>query len=192
MSHLDLSARVGRIYAQALYESAVAKDLLGRVTDDLAALDELFLQDDTFRAFFTSPRIDRNHKWATIKDALAGKVHDLVLNLVGTLIRKGRESALDNIFHAFEAFRDEAEDRSHVYVRTAKPLADDIRERLIESVRKGSGHDRIELHEKVDPRLIGGMIVRADDFVVDNSVRSRLARMRRKLDPFAEHKWMHS
>lgn len=178
---LDQSTKVGRIYANALFEIAREKGLIGTLFQQLQSLGELYESHSEFRRYFTSPKIDRAHKSDAVRKMFAGKVHELVLNLLLVLVKKGRESALNNIVRAFSQFRDEAEDRAHVYVRSAVPMDSAVRAKLLATLKRHV--NEIELHETTDESLIGGMIIKIHDFVVDTTIRKQLRLLQRRLIP---------
>ena len=179
MSYLDVSAKVGRIYAAALYEIAEKENKRGEVYDGLQAVLELYRTSDEFRGFFTSPKIARAHKKEILESILKDKVPELVRKALGVMVDKGREPMLNNLVDAYQQYRDEAENRVHVYVASARPLDDATREAIRDKIAVGD--IKVEMHERVDKTLLGGMSVRVRDFLVDNTIRTRLRRMQRQL-----------
>lgn len=171
---------IARVYAKALVELGREQRVLGAIHDDLRAVGALYAGDAYFRAFFSSPRLDRTVKWHAVQRALAGKVGRPVTGLLKVLIDKGRESALDNLVAQFERFKDEAENRIHAQVTVAAPLADDARAALTARLARASGRD-VVLHERVDPAVLGGASIRIGDRVIDRTLRTRLAALRRRL-----------
>ncbi|MHC4923830.1 MAG: ATP synthase F1 subunit delta [Planctomycetota bacterium] len=167
-------------YAQALIEIAKAKGNLATVLDDLRAVMELFHADKTLWRLYTSPRIDRFKKEEMVKKAFTGRVGDEVLGLLVVMVRKGREYLYDNVVNQFIRFKDVAENRIHVYVRTVNPLTDEVRTSIEKVVTESSGKD-VVMHEDQDPSLLGGMVVRVGDIQVDGSVRGHLRKLGRKL-----------
>jgi F-type H+-transporting ATPase subunit delta len=101
-----------------------------------------------------------------------------VLGLLHVLVDKRREMVLDNIIDEFAKYRDEHEGRVHARVTTAKSLDDAERERLVAALGKTTGKT-VELHEKIDPAVIGGIRVNLGDYVLDGTVRRRLNELRR-------------
>lgn len=180
MPALNVSAAAARSYAKALIDIGHESGELGRIYDELTALRKLYDEDRTFRAFFTSPRIDPDRKYAAVKAALGDKVGRTVLGLLRVMIRKRRELLLDNIHDQFERFRDLAEGRVHVHVQSARPLAAEQREAIAERVAARTGR-MVQLHEQVEPKLLGGTVVRVGDVVIDGSLRKRIDALRRRL-----------
>jgi F-type H+-transporting ATPase subunit delta len=177
---INVSDRVARVYAEALIAIGRERDCIPRLYDDLKALADLYDRDPEFRAFFTSPRFDPDWKYGVLKRALEKKLCPPVLGLMRVLIRKRRETVLDNVADLFGRFRDEAEGKVHVFVTTARELGGDQREAIAARVAAFTGKG-VVYHEKTDPALIGGTVVRIGDRVVDGSIRRRLKALRKNL-----------
>lgn len=177
---MNPSIPAARVYAKALMDIGEESGELGRIYDDLMGLVKLYREDREFRAFFTSPRVDPDEKYRILKLALGDMVCRPVLGLIHVVIRKGRELLLDNIADQFERFRDLAEGNVHVHIRSARAVDDEIRERLKTLAKEDYGKNAV-LHETVEPELIGGMIVRVGDYVVDGSIRRKIEKLRRNM-----------
>jgi F-type H+-transporting ATPase subunit delta len=169
-----------RVYAEALAELGRDTKSLGAIWSDLEALRELFRAEPWFRQFFSSPKIDRPHKWAAVEKAFTGRVTRQTLGLMKVLVMKGREDAFQGIVTHFEALKDEAENRIHAHVTVAKPLAADLRSAVEGRVAKASGRS-VVLHEHVDAAVLGGAAIRVGDRVIDRTLRTRLAAMKKEL-----------
>ena len=178
---MNVSRAVARVYARALLDLAERSRTLARVVDDLHAVGELFERAETFRGFFLSPRIEPAAKKRALGAALGRRIGREVLGLLHVLVDKRREPVLDNIVDEFDRFRDLREGRVHVHVATARPLEPFQRSEIAAGIEKRAGVSA-EVHERVDPRLIGGIVVKVGDRVLDGSLRRRLERLRRELE----------
>ena len=177
---LNPSITAARVYAKAMIAIGEETGDLARIYDDLMALVKMYDEDPTFRAFFTSPRIDPERKYEVLKQALGDAVCRPILGLLRVMIRKRREPLLDNIADQFTRFKDLAEGKVHVFVRTARALAEDQKSEIKAGVEARTGKTAL-LHESVEPELVGGTIVRIGDLVVDGSLRKRLGALRKSL-----------
>lgn len=177
---MNVSQAVARVYAEALLDLGVARGVLPRIVDDLAAVRDLFDRDRTFREFFGSPRLDPTVKKRVLAKAFAGRLDRPVMGLLSVLVDKRREMVLDNIVAEFERFRDLREGRAHVHVTSAAPLGGDLADELRARLERATGK-KVKLHERLDPRVLGGLVVKLGDKVIDGSLRRRLDRLRRGL-----------
>ena len=176
---MNVSIPAAREYAEAMIAIGRERDTLTTIYAALMALRDLY-DDREFRAFFTSPRVDPDEKFRILRKAFGDQFSLPILGLVHVLIRKRRELLLDNIADQFERFQDLAEGKVHVYLTSARPVEDEIRKRIETIAEKDHGKTAV-LHETVDPKLIGGMILRVGDLMVDGSIRRKLEVLRKNL-----------
>jgi F-type H+-transporting ATPase subunit delta len=170
---LNRSEPAARCYAEALLLLAKGKGRLEAVLEDLRGVGVAFRSVKHLWAAFTSPRVDRGKKEAAIRKAFHGRVGPEVEGLLVVMVRKGRESLYDNIVDQFERFKDLEQRRIHVHVSGARPVEAGLRAALEKAVADASGKD-VVLHERTDPSLVAGLVVRVGDVLVDGSLRSRL------------------
>ncbi len=170
---MNRSEPAARCYAEALLQMARERGRLGAVLDDLRAVEGVFHAERAVGSLFTSPRVDREEKQGMVRRAFGGRVGEEVLGLLVVLIRKGREPLFDNVVDWFARFKDHEEHRVHVHVQGARPLDAGLRAALEAAVAEASGQS-VVLHERTDPALLGGLVVRVGDLVLDGSLRSRL------------------
>jgi F-type H+-transporting ATPase subunit delta len=176
----NVSQILARIYAEALLDSAQESVGLGRIVDDLHLVQELYTKDRRIWSFFSSPRIEPEEKQRLLRGALEGKISRPVMGLLHVLVEKQRGALLDNVVAEFERHRDIRENRIHAHVTSAAPLAEDQRADLVRRLAAATGKT-VELHEKIDPRVLGGLIVKVGDKIVDGTLKRRLEKLRREL-----------
>ncbi len=176
---MNVSQAVARVYAQALLDLGVEQDCVGQIGDDLAVVLKLFDEDRTFREFFASPRLDPVAKKKVLGEAFASFGRP-VLGLLCVLVDKQRELVLDNIVAEFERFRDLREGRLHADITAAKPLDPEQLAQITSRLEAVTGK-KVSIHEKHDPKVLGGLIVKVGDKVIDGTLRRRLSQLRRSL-----------
>lgn len=171
---------LGRVYAEALLAAAESSGASDQVVDQLKDLvDDVLDNHPQLSAVFDSPRVDPEEKQRIIDRLFAAQVHPTLLHFLKIVARRGRLGYLRQIaLSAFE-LRDERMGRLVAEVRSAVPLSDEMRQSV--QTRLGEAmHREIVLREKVDPQIIGGLVIRIGDTVFDTSVANRLAGMAKK------------
>jgi F-type H+-transporting ATPase subunit delta len=168
-----------RRYAEAAFQIGKSAGSLEEWERDLTLLrDEL--RDSDLRAVLQHPAIPYASKERVLR-AIAGKqVGKEPLNLVLLMVRRGRPRAVNAMLDHFEALLRRERGIALAEVRSALPLDDAQRDALIERLAGLTG-DKVQINERVDESLIGGVAVRIGDTLYDASVRSRLERLRARL-----------
>ncbi len=173
------SGVAARRYAQAVFEMADRAGTLDRWERDLGTLADAF-GDPLLATFFESPRAPEDEKRALVQRLLGPDAEPLVLNLAALLIRRGRFGMLPALYGAFRDMLLERRGVAVAQVTTAVPLneaeEDAVRRRLGALVGK-----QIELRTEVDPDIIGGIVARVGDQLIDGSVINQLRRLRERL-----------
>lgn len=164
-------------YAQAAFAIARDGDAIAQWRadlDDVAAV----LADSDAAGWFAAPRVPVAERQAAVERAL--EVGPLALNLARLLIAKGRTPEAREVADAFNRLADEHEGLAQAEITTAVPLQDDqvaaMEQRLGEALGK-----QITATAAVDSDIIGGVVLRIDDHLIDGSVRTRLRRLRQEL-----------
>ena len=165
-------------YAEAAYLIARQEGKEETWSSGLADIAALF-GDERARALFDNTRVPTAQKFALVERALAG-VDPLVLNLARLLVRRRRTSLGPQIAQAFQELLDAAKGISHATVTSAVPLSDQdraaVQQRLIE-ITGGP----VSVETQVDENIIGGLVVRIGDRLIDGSTASRLLALKRRL-----------
>lgn len=171
---------VAATYAEALYEAAHAQSAVDQVRSELNEFAEAMAPGSELREALTSPEIDEASKRAAVSQIMEG-AHPVSLGFVQVLIDRGRIAELDDVVTAYGRRVDAAEGRVVVTAVTAIPLTPELREKIRDKVKAQTGREA-EIEETVDPSIIGGLVLRVGDVVVDASLRTRLEEMRRSLE----------
>lgn len=166
-------------YAQAVFELGDAAGTLDQWERDLGRVVDA-LEDPTIAAFFASPKSPAARKREVVGQILGPGGEPLVANLVGLLIERGRLAMLPLLYADFRELLLARQGIAVGDITTAIPLGPEelaaVRARLKVLVGK-----ELELRPHVDPEIIGGIIVRIGDSLIDGSVTSLLRRMRERL-----------
>lgn len=174
---MAVTARAKR-YAEALAQIARDGNSWDQWDRDLSGLARLVEQPD-FKAVLESPKVPLARKEALISEALPN-AGPLVRNLAQLLILRRRIDAVPDVLTEFRRMHDGHRGIEHARVTTAVPLEQREREALLQQLSIMTGK-RIEVETEVDPGILGGVVVRIGDKLIDGSTRGRLEALRRRL-----------
>lgn len=171
---------VTRRYASALFQIALAQQRLDAVEADLAGLDATLRTAPQFTRVLRAPTISRARKHELLDRAFADRVQPITLRLLHLLVDKRREEIVGSLHGEFQRLLADYRNQMAAEVTTAIPLDDALRRQLRGTLEQRTGK-RIELRERVDPEILGGVVVRLGDTVLDGSIRAQLRRLRARL-----------
>jgi F-type H+-transporting ATPase subunit delta len=174
-------AAAERRYARALFEAAQEKDRLEQVQRDLAEFVEAVRDVPDLRALLRDPQLDRRAKTAALSDILAGS-DELVRNFILVLTEHGRAAELEETEREFDRMVAEATGRLSLELTTAVDLSDDDARGIVQQIERASGRT-VDATRRVDPDLLGGLVLQVGSLRLDASLRGRLDRLRRELAP---------
>jgi F-type H+-transporting ATPase subunit delta len=170
---------VARVYSKALFDVASGRGTTAEVLEELAGLGKLATEDRHFADFLSSPMIDAKDRRAAIDKMFRGRLSDVVVDGLQVVNRKGRLSLLPAIAEQFRQLLRDRDQRVDVLVSTAVPLSEALRAEITAVVGRFTGR-RPDLHEKVDPNLIGGLVLEFGDRKVDGSVLFEISKYRQR------------
>jgi F-type H+-transporting ATPase subunit delta len=179
--------RLAHIYAEALLSAAAKQNAEEEVLAELRALlDDLKGRPAYIQAFFISGVIGKDRREAALRAAFNDRCHPLVLNFLLVLNDHERLMLIRFIVEELQVLEDLRRRHFRVQVQSAVPLADDQRERLLTDLRQSFQLEPV-LEQRIDPDLLGGMVLRVADWFFDGSVRTQLVNLRKKLKEMSSH-----
>lgn len=170
---------LGHVYARALFESAVGNDELDEIQEQLAIWADALGQNKDLQTFFFSPRFSSAEKKDAIRRIIEGG-NEHFLNFLELLAERHRLPATFRIRRSFDELWREEHRMLPVEVTSAVELDEGLVRSIGERIEERTGR-RIELTSRVDPNIIGGLVLRVGNKVLDASVQGRLQRLRRQL-----------
>jgi len=171
---------VVRRYARALYQSANRKGAVDQVEEDLKSIDQVLRQVPRLVRALRAPTLGAARKQELMRRAFATRVGDLTLRFLTLVVDRRREDILTDVYAEFHRLANEARNILPVRVTSATVLSDAERDALARAVAQRTGK-RPVLEVSIDPSLIGGVILRMGDTMIDGSVRTRLEQLRQRL-----------
>jgi len=167
-------------YAKALFLVTEKRKETVRALEDMKGLLEVLKPGGRIGGFLASPTVRPADKRALIQKGLEGKVSRTVLVFIDLLLRKQRLPEFAKIVTEFEALVEKAQGIQRAHVTSAVALTKAELDRLHQELERTT-KTKINLTSEVDPRLLGGALVRIGDHVIDRSVRTLLSAIEQQL-----------
>jgi F-type H+-transporting ATPase subunit delta len=162
-----------RGYAQALFSIAEAEDALETVEDELFRFARAFEKENSLRESVTDPALPVERKKAVLQEILGEKASPHTISILGFLVEQGKARELTAIVDELVTLAAERRKAAVAEVRTAVHLSDQQRDDLSKALERATGKT-VELKMVVDPSVVGGVVARVGDQVIDGSIRKRL------------------
>lgn len=177
------SSIIARNYAQTLL--ALAERHGGRATveeygDALDALAESLRTEPRLREFLETPRIDAEAKKQVLRTAFSGRVPDLFLRFLLVVVDKRRQNVLEEIAAGYSDLVDEELGRVRAEITVAREPDEALKQRIVSQLE--ARFDKSVVPEfRIDENVLGGLVIRIGDNVLDGSVRTQLKSLKRQL-----------
>lgn len=171
---------VEKVYASALFEAAEEENVLEEIRGQLEALNGIFSADFQYLRLLSSPAVTEEEKHSLLKESLEGRIHTLLYHFLLILSDKGRTERFPAITEEFEALYRKKMGLLGVEAVTAVALSDVQKEKLRLKLSALTGKT-VLLQNTVDPKTLGGVILRYSNREIDGSVRERLNGLRKSL-----------
>lgn len=172
-----VSGLFGR-YAGALFDLAERDNALDKVATDLRDLDSMIKSGEDLRRLLSSPAFSRDDQAAVLAE-VAGKAgfSRLAKNFIGVVVANGRALALPNMILAFQAILAARRGAATAEVVSAKPLTEAQAAELACQLKKIVG-GAVRLETKVDPSVLGGLVVKVGSRMIDTTLKTKLQQLR--------------
>jgi F-type H+-transporting ATPase subunit delta len=168
---------VVRRYARALFDTANHSGTVEQVEGDLKTIDQVFRAVPHLTRVLRAPTISAGRKKELFSQTFGDRVGPLTLRFLTLLVDRRREDVLTDMYGEYQRLANEFRNILPVDVTAAVALTDMERDALAEALARRTGK-RIFMRLAIDPSLMGGLIVRMGDTIIDGSVRSRLGQLR--------------
>ena len=165
---------VREVYSEVLFELAEESGTVEDVMQDLSRVAELLRNESEFVAVLASYTIKPQEKAQIVRRVFGGKVQPLTVDFLSVLARRNRINFLTGICDRYETLVDVYHQRRLVEVKVSHKLGEDELKKLKAGLSEAIKSE-VKLSVEVDPEMIGGIVIKKDDKVIDNSIRRALA-----------------
>lgn len=170
--------RIGNRYAKALFELALEQNMLDNVKKDIELINKVIRESKDFRMMLKSPIIHSDKKELVIRSVFGEKIETLTLHFLLLITRKRRENYIEPITREFITLYKEYKNIVTTWLQTAVKIDSRIRQEIVELIAKQTGGE-VELNEEIKKDLIGGFVLKYQDYQYDASIARQLADLRK-------------
>lgn len=171
---------IAKRYGTAIYQLAVEKDQIDTVAEEIAIIREVLKTEEDFVQLINHPKIVVEEKIALVESVFKGKVSDEVMGLVVLTIVKGRQRFLPQIIQYCEDAFDAHNNIVTAYITSTEVLNDHFKQQVKERL-EALTQKTVNTEFDVDESLIGGMVIRIGDRILDNSIKGKIAKLSKTL-----------
>jgi F-type H+-transporting ATPase subunit delta len=168
-------------YANGIFELAKAEGELERVESELFTISQALDGSPELRSTLTDPQLPMEKKQALVDDLIGGRASSLSVDLVQLIVSQGRASELSDIARAVVEAAAASRDKAVAEVRSAVALDEETIERLTVALGRATGKS-VEVKVVVDESVIGGIVARVGDIVIDGSLARRVDSLRQAVE----------
>jgi len=166
-------AEIGQLYAAAFFELARDSQQVETVRDDMSKLAQVVAGEQEFLTMSMSPYFSRETKGQLLQTVFAGHIAGLTMDFLQVVNKHNRMAYLPLIVEEYEKLRDTYVGCNRIEVTFAKEMGESALAKFTEEI-KAALKSEVKLTVRVDPSIIGGVILRRDDMIVDNTVKREL------------------
>jgi ATP synthase F1 delta subunit len=170
---------IADVYARSLFEVAQEQDSLDDIHEQLGEFADAVSENRDLQVFFFSPYFSAQEKKESLADLVEG-ADDNLYRFLELLAERHRMPVVFRVRRTFDEMWAEERKRLEVAVTSAVELDDDTVETIGKRIEEQTGRD-VQLSSHVDPEIIGGIVLRVGNMILDASVRARLERLRRQV-----------
>lgn len=172
---------VSKTYGDALFEVAVEDGTVDTLQEEVEVVSELLTANEEYIKLMTHPKLPLEEKVSLVEQAFKGKVSDDMTGFLVAVAEKGRFGEIHTILSYFTDRVREYKKIGVAYVTSATTLSDKEKQAIEQRLLETTSYVKFLMEYSVDKSLIGGVVIRIGDRVVDSSIKSKLNKMAKDL-----------
>ena len=172
---------VAKVYGDALFAAALEAGRMDEMYDEICELRKILGDNEDLQKLLDNPKIIREEKESVIENIFRGRVSDEIVELMKLMIAKGRYSQIESVFDYVIGLVKEEKKIGIAYVASALPLTGEQKANIIRRLLDTTKYEQFEMNYSVDKSLIGGVVIRIGDRVVDSSIKTKLYELSKDL-----------
>ena len=172
---------VENVYGDALFELSKEENKVDVIYEEVLGLIQVLDENPQLTQMMTHPHISKDEKLQTVETVFKGKISDEIIGLMRMVVEKDHFGQMKDIFEYLVSSVKEFKNIGVCFISTPLELSDqkkkEVENRLLETTR----YESLETHYSIDKDLIGGMVIRIGDRIVDSSIRTKIYNLSREL-----------
>lgn len=172
-----MAKQVSKTYGSAIFEVALENGKLDELLDEVQFVKQTFLENEDLGKLLLHPNVEKDEKIRVIETIYRGKVSDELTGLMTMLVAKGHQKDFIPVFdYVIQAVKEE-KGIGVAYISSAVALRQEQKDKIEKKLLETTDYREIEGIYKVDKSLIGGLVIRIQDTVVDSSLKTQIAKL---------------
>ena len=172
---------VAKVYGDALFAAAVEAGRMDEMYEEICELRKILGDNEELQKLLDNPKIIREEKESIIENVFRGRISNEIVELMKLMIAKGRYSQIESVFDYVIGLVKEEKKIGIAYVISALPLTGTQKANIIKRLLDTTKYEEFEMNYSVDKSLIGGVVIRIGDRVVDSSIKTKLYELSKDL-----------
>ena len=172
---------VAKVYGDALFAAAKEAGRMDDIYGEVHELLKIFEANAELQKMLDNPKVIREEKESVIENVFRGRISDEIVELMKLMIAKGRYSQLESVFEYYIGLVKEEKKIGVAQVTTALELTEGQKAEITKKLLDTTAYESFEMNYAVDKSLIGGMVIRIGDRVVDSSIKTKLYELSKDL-----------
>lgn len=172
---------ISKTYGEALFEIAIEEKKMDELLEEVRATEQILTENPELHRLLMHPKISKEEKISVMESIFKGRVSDELTGFLNLVIQKERYGELNDILQYFINKVKEEKGIGVAYVTTAVELKESQKEQIVEKLLATTDYKEMEMHYAVEEAVIGGMLIRIGDRVVDSTIQSKLELLKKQL-----------
>lgn len=172
---------VSKTYGDALFELALEENKVDELFEESKVISEMFLSNSELLKLLNHPKIDKDEKIQVIENIFKERASKNIVGFLTLVIKKERQNNITDILEYFIAKVKEYKKIGVAYVTTAIETTEAQKKAIEDKLLATTEYETFEMNYSVDEKIIGGMIIRIGDKVIDSSISLKLSNLSRDL-----------
>lgn len=172
---------VSKVYGDALFSIAIEENKLEDLWEEVKVIRQAIRENESFLPMLCHPEMSQERRLQILEETFA-EASDDMKGFFSILVRKGRFGEILKILDYFDEQAKEHKNIGVVYVSTPLPLKEEQKNQIESKLLQVTKYESLEMHYKVEQELLGGIVIRIGDRILDNSIRAKMETMTRQLN----------